>query len=150
MMSERIQGLLDELTAESMRTATLVGIASIPAGYLWIHLFGTQSAAVLLFTGIVVGLFYSDRPTPAGKAGARAGLFAPIPELTFQLGTGVSGIWASGANVELKVVMTVFAAPLVFLVAWVLFASVVILLAVVTALGVQQVRPRVSNADGTR
>lgn len=128
-----------------MRTATLVGLASIPVGFLWIYLFGTQSAAVLLATGIVVGAFYSDHPTPTRRAGARAGLFAPIPELTVQTATNLGDIWQFSASPEFQIGLTVAVVALLVPVAWVLFVFFVIGVATGTAWMLKQVRPYLSN-----
>lgn len=149
-MGERVQGVLDELRAESMRTATLVGLASIAVGSLWIHLFGTQSGAVLLATGLLVGVLYSDRPTPAHRAGARAGIFAPIPELTVQSVANMLDLWALSAGLGVKIALSVLVGALVVPAAWVLFAFFVVGVAFGTAWIVQRVRPHLFSTAGTQ
>lgn len=119
----------DELTAESMRTATLVGLAAIPAGGVWILLWGTGSAVLVLLAGGVVGLLYSDRPTPAHRAGARAGIFVPLPEAVVQVALAISDVWASPIGLELKVAGTALFGILAFGTLWVFLAFLCILTA---------------------
>lgn len=138
-MGSRLRRLRSELTAESMRPATLVGLAAVPAGFLWIALSGSESAGVLVLAGVLVGVLYSDRPTPAHRAGARAGLFAPIPLAVVLASTGLSELWATSAGLELKVAVIALV-PLGVLKFWILGAALCVVCAAVTALVVDRGR----------
>lgn len=145
-MGERVQGIIDELRAESMRAATLVGLASVPVGFLWIYLLGTGSAAVVVLAGILVGLIYGDRPTPAYRAGARVGLFVPIPEALVQSAEFVFDVWTWPASLEAKVFFTVLVGFFIVLFLWVVGALFCIATAFVTEVIVNVLRERRSDA----
>lgn len=138
MIRESLRGAYRELTAESMRAATLVGLAAIPAGAIWIVLWGTGSGAVVLLAGGVVGLLYSGRSTPAHRAGARAGIFAPLPESVAQVALSLSDLWGSAASLELKIAGTALFGILAFLTLWVLLAVLCIVVAAVVGLVVDR------------
>lgn len=129
-----------------MRTATLVGLAAVPVGFLWIYLFGTGSAVVAGLSGILVGFVYSDRPTPAHRAGARAGLFAAIPVALVQPAQSVLDVWSRPASLEAKVFFTVLVGPFSVLFLWVLVALFCIASAFVTDVLASELRDRRSNA----
>lgn len=128
-----------------MRTATLVGLAAIPVGFLWIYLFGTGSAVVAVLAGILVGFIYSDRPTPAHRAGARAGLFAPVPEALVQPALFVLDVWSWPASLEAKVFFTVLIGFFSVLFLWVLGALFCIASAFVTDVIASELRDRRST-----
>lgn len=148
MLQDHVRDLRDELLAESMRAATLVGLASIPAGFLWIALFGTGNGAVLVLTGVLVGVLYRDRSSISHRAGARAGIFAPLPELIVQSATQLPDFLAvSGSPIFVAVLAALVV--LVFLVAWVLFASLVVFVALVTALFADALGPYLPGIGGS-
>lgn len=132
-----------------MRTATLVGLAAIPVGFLWHHLFGPDSAGVIVAVGVLVGVLYSGRPTPAHRAGARAGLFAPIPVAVVQVVSDTVDLWATSASLELKVVVTALFGSLVFLFLWVFGALLCIVTAAATAWIVDRSRPYLPHTADT-
>lgn len=129
-----------------MRTATLVGLAAIPVGFLCIYLFGTGSAVIAVLSGILAGFVYSNRPTPAHRAGARAGLFAPIPEALVQPAQFVLDVWSWPASLEAKVFFTVLIGFFLVLLLWVLGAILCIVSAFVTDAVASALRDRRSDA----
>lgn len=134
-----------------MRAATLVGLASLPVGFLWIYLFGTGgSVAVPVLAGILVGLIYSDRPTPAHRAGARVGLFAPIPEAIVFPAQFVLDVWSWPASLEAKLFFTVLIGSLFVLLVWVVGAIVCIASAFVTDAIVFALRGESDDLDQSR
>lgn len=129
-----------------MRTATLVGLGAIPLGLLGIVLFGTGSAALVILVGVFVGFVYSDRPTPAYRAGARAGLFAAVPEAVVQPAGPALDVWTWGASTGEKVFFGLLFGVVGFLFLWVVGAVFCIASAAVTEAVVDGLRERRSNA----
>ncbi|ELZ06222.1 hypothetical protein C482_00330 [Natrialba chahannaoensis JCM 10990] len=96
MSSGPRQRVLEWLTDEQLRVATLVGLLAIPfivalsletvndptraAG-------GSISGTPILLAGFIVGYYYSDRPTPTREASVRTGLMSSIGVLVIHLGT---------------------------------------------------------------
>lgn len=149
-MGERLQGIIDELRAESMRAATLVGLASIPVGFLWIYLGGPESAVAIVLVGALVGVIYSDGPEPAYRAGARAGLFAPVPVAIVQPTTSILEIWATSMAMEMKLFFAGLVGLLGVLFLWVIGALICIASAVLAELLVDKIRPHLANARRSR
>lgn len=145
-MRGSLQRAVSELTDESMRAATLVGLLAIPTGLLWIVLFGTGSASVVLLAGALVGAIYSDRPTRGYRAGARAGLFAPLPEAVVQSAAGVGTFLGTSMTVEAKVAFAVLAGAIGFLFLWVVGAFLCLTSAAVSEAIVSFVRPYLSDS----
>lgn len=131
-MNENLPDLIADLRSEAMRTALLVGLISIPVGFLWIALLGSRSMTPMLLAGAVVGLLYSNRPTPVFKAGAVVGVFAPVPELLVQLYPAMSELWMSSAGIAVKSGITAVVIPLC-VIALAMIATVVVLASVATA-----------------
>ncbi len=82
-----LQRRWDDLTDESLRVATLVGLASIP---FTVVLSGESephaiAGAPLLFAGLIVGYVYGKRPTASRRADRRAGAVASIGVVLWQL-----------------------------------------------------------------
>lgn len=146
MPGDVLGGLRDEVLAESMRAATLVGLASIPAGFCWIYVFGARSAVVVVFAGVVVGAIYSGRPTPVHRAAARVGIFAPLPTLVVQSYANVTDVVTQSWS---PIVTAAFVGLLLLMVlaAWVVFVFLLVVLpALVTAAIVQAAKPYVPGS----
>lgn len=131
-----------------MRAATLVGVASIPVGFLWIHLFGTGSATVLLLASALAGVVYSGRSVPAYRAGARVGLFAPAPEVIVQILSGIRSLLASGLGRDATVVLLGFFVLVAGPALWVIGASLCVLCTAVAGWLVDLTRPYLPRPIG--
>ncbi|GAB3681104.1 hypothetical protein GCM10028857_04800 [Salinarchaeum chitinilyticum] len=129
-----------------MRTATLVGLASIPVGFLWIYLAGPESGIAIVLAGALVGVIYSDGPEPAYRAGARAGLFASIPIVIVQPTTSILDFWATSMALEVKILLAALFGLLGVLFLWITGALFCIASAVLAALLVDTIRPHLANA----
>lgn len=150
-MGTTVGSVLSELRAESMRAATLVGLTFVPLGFLWIYIFGTNVPGYMLLAGAIIGVIYSDRPTPALRAGARAGIFVPIPEAIVQVSIATSTIWESSASMAAKLTMIVLFGLLGLLVVWVIGAFFCIASAFVTSWIIDHLRsflPRSAFIEG--
>lgn len=150
-MAEVIGSVLSELRAESMRAATLVGLASVPLGFLWIYVFGTNAPGFMLLAGVSVGVLYSDRPTPSHRAGARAGIFVPIPEVIVQVSVAIPPLWESSAGLATRLATVVLFSLLGLLAIWVVGAIFCVVSAAVTAWIVEYLRsifPRSASVEG--
>lgn len=82
-----LQAIVRELTDESLRFATLVGLVSIP---FTIFLSGRPdpyviAGAPLLTAGLIAGWFYSKRPTDRRRAGTQTGLAASVGVVLWQV-----------------------------------------------------------------
>lgn len=116
-----------------MHAATLIGLVFVLLGFLWIYIFGTNVAGIMLLAGAAVGVVYSNRPTPAHRAGARTGIFAAIPEAIVQVLVEVPSIWESSAPLATKVTVGVLFSLLGLLAIWVVGALFCIASAFVTS-----------------
>lgn len=101
------QEIVRELTDESLHFATLVGFVSIPFTVL---LSGQSdpyviAGAPMLTAGLIVGWFYSSRPTERRRAGTRTGLVASIGVILWQLSHMISIIRSE--TIEIAVVAAV-------------------------------------------
>ncbi|OIB57688.1 DUF5518 domain-containing protein [Natrialba sp. SSL1] len=108
------QRVLEWLTDEQLRVATLVGLLAIPflIGLSWgtvndptTAAGGSISGAPILLSGFVVGYYYSDRPTPTRRAGVRTGLVSSVGVLVVYLGTTYTTILTE--SVEIAIVASV-------------------------------------------
>lgn len=129
-----------------MRTATLVGLTFIPLGFLWIYVFGTNSPGYMMLAGVSIGVLYGDRPTPAHRAGARAGIFVPIPEAVVQASAVIPPLWESSAGLAFLALFSLVG----LLGIWVVGALFCIVSAVVTAWIIDYLRsifPRSASAE---
>jgi len=102
-----LQQIRQGLTDESLRFATLVGFVSIP----FTVVFSGRpepyvvAGAPLLIAGLIVGWFYSKRPTDRRCAGTRTGLVASIGVIIWQISYMVSVIQSEA--IEIAVVAAV-------------------------------------------
>lgn len=134
-----------------MRAATFVGLTFVPLGFLWICVFGTNAPGFMLLAGASVGVIYSDRPTPAHRAGARAGMFVPLPEAFVQVWRGISPLWETSASLGTRLATVGLFSLLGLLAIWVVGAILCLVSAVVTAWIVDRLRsifPRNASVDG--
>ncbi|ADD06511.1 uncharacterized protein Nmag_2959 [Natrialba magadii ATCC 43099] len=108
------QRVLERLTDEQLRVATLVGLLTIPflVGLSWqtvgdptTAVGGSISGAPILLSGFIVGYYYSDRPTPTRRASVRTGLVSSIGVLIVYLGTTYTAVLTE--PVEIAIVASV-------------------------------------------
>jgi len=116
-----LRTLVADLTDESLRTATLVGLASIPftIALSWdsitlphevlsngaINFDATISGAAIFFAGAVVGYLYAGRPTEVERASTRAGVVGSAPMLALILLTLPVVVWHGSPVLLLGVVV---------------------------------------------
>ncbi|ELY90382.1 hypothetical protein C483_12758 [Natrialba hulunbeirensis JCM 10989] len=114
MSSGPRQRVLEWVTDEQLRVATLVGLLAIPfivvpawgtAGETNTVAGGSVSGAPILLSGFIVGYYYSDRPTPTRQASVRTGLVSSIGVLVVYLGTAYTTILTE--SVEIAIVASV-------------------------------------------
>lgn len=108
-----IRTLGNRLADERLRTATLVGLASVPVSVVFSLDSGPDhlSLTPVLYAGLLVGYLYSERPTASGQAGVRTGLVGALP-LLWTVSDGLVTGWS--ASPRYGAIATVFA--LLFLV----------------------------------
>ena len=82
-----LRSLFKRLTDDRLRTATLIGVASIPMTLILALdatprdgavIGGTSPVMPLLIAGLVVGYHYYDRPIASRRAGVRTGLVGSV------------------------------------------------------------------------
>lgn len=124
-----VDDLLDELTDESLRTATLLGVASIPftVALSWetfvrswggtpgdtVYLGGEIAGWPVIFAALVAGYLYSDRPTESRSAGVRVGIVGASPLLLSHISNSSAVVLAG--SLEMAVLATL-ATPVVVIV----------------------------------
>ncbi len=117
-----LRTLVAGLTDESLRTATLVGLASIPftIALSWnsvtlpheiasnggIHFDATISGAAIFVAGTVVGYLYAGRPTEVERAGTRAGVVGSAPMIALILLAFLVQIWFASTKIVSTLVLT--------------------------------------------
>jgi len=132
-----LRSLLERLTDDRLRAATLVGLASIPVTLVLaldavprdgVAIGGISPATPLLAAGLFVGYHYHDRPIASRRAGVRTGLVGSVGVLAVSLADLVTTLgFESPAMAAVTVVL--------FLVEIVLGAAFVALLTMVSAIG---------------
>ncbi|ELZ20051.1 DUF5518 domain-containing protein [Natrinema limicola] len=82
-----LRSLLERLTDDRLRAATLVGVASIPVTLVLaldaiprdgVGIGGLSPTIPLLAAGLFVGYYYHDRPIASRRAGVRTGLVGSV------------------------------------------------------------------------
>src|SRR6056297_1490444 len=132
-----LRSLLERLTDDRLRAATLIGLASIPITLVLALdavprdsavIGGLSPATPLLAAGLFVGYYYHDRPIASRRAGVRTGLVgsggvlaASVADLVTTLGS------ASPAMTAVTVGL--------FLVEFALGITFLVLLTMVSAIG---------------
>ncbi|MEY7848833.1 DUF5518 domain-containing protein [Natrarchaeobius sp. A-rgal3] len=110
-----LQRVVAGATDERLRTATVVGLATIPFTLLlssWsanastdtISIGGAISITSVLVGGLVVGYRYGERPTSGRRAGKRTGLVGSIGGILLVVVTMVTGLWGASAGYAVAVV----------------------------------------------
>lgn len=111
----RFKRVLERLTDEALRSATVLGFASIPftVALSWhavtdaaVVLGGTISGGPLFLAGLLAGYVYSDRPTPTRRAGVQTGLVGSLGVAIVYLSNSATTIaagpeWVAGASLVL-------------------------------------------------
>jgi len=121
--------LLDELTDDSLRTATLLGVASIPftVALSWetfvrswgvqpgedVYLGGEIVGVPLLLAAFVAGYVYSDRSTASRSAGVRTGVVGATPILLSHVSNASAVVLAGSLEIA---VLATLATPVVVIV----------------------------------
>ncbi len=112
-----VQDLRDDLTDESLRVAILAGLATIPFTALlaWTPVSGDVIPASsllgnpLILAGLLVGYYYSDRPTESRRAGMWTGLAGSLGVVAVAVVDAIASL--PSASSELFV-LTVVAGPI--------------------------------------
>ncbi|WP_128478402.1 DUF5518 domain-containing protein [Halorussus pelagicus] len=116
-----LRTLVADLTDESLRTATLVGLASIPftVALSWdsitlpheilsnggINFDATISATAIFFAGAVVGYLYAGRPVEVERASTRAGVVGSAPMMVLVLLALPVVVWHGSSVLRVAIVV---------------------------------------------
>ena len=110
-----LETLLENPTDRSLRTATLVGLSSVPftAVLSWRSLpddvvtvaGGTVSGTPLFVAGVIVGYLYYERPTGSRRAGVRAGLVGSIGTVLLYLYNALVTVQTASTGVSAAAVV---------------------------------------------
>ncbi len=146
-----VRALRADLTDDSLRFAILLGLATIPftLALSWepvsgdgVVIGGSVSGEPLLLAGLIVGYYYSNRPTESRRAGLWTGLVGSIATVLVFVAPAPSTI--ASASPEMVVVAVVLT-----IVSVAFGAGLSVLTTMVSAMIVDRVTTRLRNRDGS-